>query len=54
VPSSGEKGILSRLEANARWSRETAEQDVMLVAEELTEMPSIEEFRMIDRIAALD
>ncbi len=51
---SGAEGITARLEANARWTREAAEEDEMLAEEGLGEVPSLDELRMMERIAALD
>jgi hypothetical protein len=50
----GEERILARLEMNARWSRETAEEDEGLLEEGISELPTLEELRMMERIAALD
>jgi hypothetical protein len=50
----GEVWLERRLESNARFSREMADEEEELSLEGISEMPSLEEYRIFDRIAALD
>jgi hypothetical protein len=50
----GEERILARLERNAQWNRRCAEEDEGLLEEGITELPTLEELRMMERISALD
>jgi hypothetical protein len=50
----GEGWLERRLESNARWSREIAEEDEELSREGISEAPTPEEYRLFERIAALN
>jgi hypothetical protein len=50
----GEEWLERRLESNAIWSREVAEEDEELSREGISETPSLEEYRLFECIAALD
>jgi hypothetical protein len=50
----GEEWLERRLESNAEWAREEAEEQEELSLEGVTEIPTLEEFRLFERITALD
>jgi hypothetical protein len=50
----GAERILACLEINARWNREIAEENEELLEEGISELPTLEELRMMERISALD
>jgi hypothetical protein len=50
----GEEWLERRLEWNARFSREIAEEDEELSREGISEVPTLEEYRLFEQIAVLD
>jgi hypothetical protein len=50
----GEEWLERRLESNAAWARAEAEEKEVLRLEGVSESPTVEEYRLFERIAALD
>jgi hypothetical protein len=50
----GEEWLERRLESNAEWARDIADEEEELSLEGVSEIPTLEEYRLFERIAALD
>ncbi len=50
----GEEWLERRLRSNAEWARDVAGEEEKLSLEGVSDIPTLEEYRMFERIAALD
>jgi hypothetical protein len=50
----GEEWLERRLQSNAEWARETAREEDAMRLEGISHVPTLEEYRMFERLAALD
>jgi hypothetical protein len=52
--SRGAEWLERRLESNAQWAREEAEEQEEWSLEGVSELPTVAEYRLFERLAALD